>query len=119
MAEAHGLVRGKRHAAHATTDVSCFDVQELGWVAQCCRRRVIPRLAEAFDASDGDFGLADLFVARYAADEQRALEEHEDGRDAMSSRNLASMASRSSGIGHPSRSSCRSTEASRGAAHNS
>ena len=78
-AEAHGLERGARHAAHATTDVSCFDVPQLQWVAAACSERVVPRLAEAFDASAWDFELADLFVARYAADGQRALEEHEDG----------------------------------------
>ena len=77
--EAHGLERGARHAAHATTDVSCFDVPQLQWVAAACSERVVPRLAEAFDASAWDFELADLFVARYAADGQRALEEHEDG----------------------------------------
>ena len=134
-AEAHGLEQGARHAAHATTDVSCFDVQELRWVVPCCRQRIMTRLAEAFGGDniledptfsdrlsaswgDGtsDFVLSDLFVARYSADGQRALEEHEDGRDAVSSSNLASMASRSlSAIGHHSRSSCRSTMASRAA----
>ena len=78
-AEAHGLERGARHAAHATTDVSCFDVPQLQWVAAACSERVVRRLAEAFDAPAWDFELADLFVARYAADGQRALEEHEDG----------------------------------------
>ena len=119
-AEAHGLERGARHAAHATTDVSCFDVPQLQWVAAACSERVVPRLAEAFDAPAWDFELADLFVARYAADGQRALEEHEDGRDAVSSSNIASMASHSlCAIGHHSRSSCPSTTASRGVAHNS
>ena len=78
-AEARGLERGARHAAHATTDVSCFDVPQLQWVAAACSERIVPRLAEAFDAPAWDFELADLFVARYAADEQRELEEHEDG----------------------------------------
>ena len=81
-AEAQGLLLGARHAAHATTDVSCLDAKELRWIAAECRRRVLPRFAQAFsvdDASDGEFVLADLFVARYAADAQRALAEHEDG----------------------------------------
>ena len=97
-AEAHGLERGARHAAHATTDVSCFDVPQLRWVVPCCRQRIVARLAEAFGGEniaedpnssfkvraswgDGtaDFVLCDLFVARYSADGQRALEEHEDG----------------------------------------
>ena len=97
-AEAHGLERGARHAAHETTDVSCFDVPQLRWVVPCCRQRILTRLAEAFggdnisedpnssfkvSASWGDgtseFVLCDLFVARYTADGQRALEEHEDG----------------------------------------
>ncbi len=75
-AEAHGLERGARHAAHETTDVSCLDEQVLRWVATACSERVLPRLAEAFGLDD--LVLADLFVARYAADGQRALEEHED-----------------------------------------
>ena len=81
MAETVGLQRGKRHAAHATTDVSCLDEQVLRWVAGACSERVVPRLAEAFGVDDlsPDLVLADLFVARYAADGQRALEEHEDG----------------------------------------
>ena len=120
IAEKIGLVRGARHAAHATTDVSCLDEKVLRWVAGACIERVVPRLAEAFgygsDIVSPDLVLADLFVARYSADGQRALEEHEDGRDAVSSSNLASMASRSlSAIGHHSRSSCRSTMASRAA----
>ena len=81
-AEAQGLLLGARHAAHATTDVSCLDAKELRWIAAECQRRVLPRFAQAFtvdDSSDGDFVLADLFVARYAADAQRALAEHEDG----------------------------------------
>ena len=76
-AEAHGLERGARHAAHATTDVSCFDVPQLRWVAAACSERVVPLLAKLFGVDD--LVLADLFVARYAADGQRALEEHEDG----------------------------------------
>ena len=76
-AEAHGLERGARHAAHATTDVSCFDVPQLRWVAATCSERVVPLLAKLFGVDD--LVLADLFVARYAADGQRALEEHEDG----------------------------------------
>ena len=121
IAEKIGLVRGARHAAHATTDVSCLDEKALRWVAGACIERVVPRLAEAFgygsDIVSPDLVLADLFVARYSADGQRALEEHEDGREAVSSSNLASMASRSlCAIGHPSRSSCRSTTASRAAA---
>ena len=76
-AEAHGLERGARHAAHATTDVSCFDVPQLRWVAGACSERVVPLLAKLFGVDD--LVLADLFVARYAADGQRALEEHEDG----------------------------------------
>ena len=77
MAEKIGLVRGARHAAHETTDVSCLDEQVLRWVAAACSERVVPRLAETFGVDD--LVLADLFVARYAADGQRALEEHEDG----------------------------------------
>ena len=120
IAEKIGLVRGARHAAHATTDVSCLDEKVLRWVAGACIERVVPRLAEAFgygsDIVSPDLVLADLFVARYSADGQRALEEHEDGRDAVSSSNLASMASRSlCAIGHHSRSSCRSTMALRAA----
>ena len=76
-AEAHGLERGSRHTAHATTDVSCFDVPQLRWVAAVCSERVLPLLAKLFSVDD--LVLADLFVARYAADGQRALEEHEDG----------------------------------------
>ena len=76
-AEAHGLERGARHAAHATTDVSCFDVPQLRRVAATCSERVVPLLAKLFGVDD--LVLADLFVARYAADGQRALEEHEDG----------------------------------------
>ena len=76
-AEAHGLERGARHAAHATTDVSCFDVPQLRWVAAACSERVVPLLVKLFGVDD--LVLADLFVARYVADGQRALEEHEDG----------------------------------------
>ena len=83
IAEKIGLVRGARHAAHATTDVSCLDEKALRWVAGACIERVVPRLAEAFgygsDIVSPDLVLADLFVARYSADGQRALEEHEDG----------------------------------------
>ena len=83
IAEKIGLVRGARHAAHATTDVSCLDEKALRWVAGACIERVVPRLAEAFgygsDIVSPDLVLADLFVARYSADGQRALDEHEDG----------------------------------------
>ena len=70
--------------------MSCLDEKALRWVAGACIERVVPRLAEAFGYGATvvapDLVLADLFVARYSVDGQRALE-HEDGRDAVSSSN--------------------------------
>ena len=82
-AEAHAAARGgwtsARHAAHATTDVPAGDVPGVAdWIFAAARTRLLPRLEEVFGLEDALI-VDDLFVAKYDADGQRELPEHEDG----------------------------------------
>lgn len=80
-ATAHAASRGgwtsARHAAHPTTDVDVKHVEDLEWLSTKLSTDLLPTMSGAFDI--GDLVIADLFVAKYDAQGQRDLPEHEDG----------------------------------------
>ena len=88
-AEAHAAaIKGgwttRRHAAYPTTDLDTKDIKTLRFPIQnLVYRRIIPRLAKAFDLHELKLGIGEVFIAKYEAKAgaQRSLATHTDGSD--------------------------------------
>ena len=85
--EAHALTVGwetKRHDNYPTTDIDTANIPTLVYpVHNIVYRKIIPKMAKAFDLNPLKLGIGEVFVAKYEAErgKQRSLAAHTDGSD--------------------------------------
>ena len=87
-AEAHAQKVGSwetdRHESYPTTDFDTADVPALKFpIHNIVYRKVIPRIAKAYDIDPLKLGINEVFIAKYSADKgaQKSLAKHVDGSD--------------------------------------
>lgn len=87
-AEAHATEVGgwetDRHENYPTTDFDTADIPALAFPIQnITYRKIIPKIAEAYELDPLRVGISEVFIAKYSAEKgaQKSLAKHVDGSD--------------------------------------
>ena len=81
-AEQVGGWETQRHESYPTTDFDTADIPTLKFPIQnIVYRKIVPRMAKAYDLDPLKLGISEVFIAKYAPSGQRSLAQHVDGSD--------------------------------------
>lgn len=81
-AEENGGWTKTRHEHHPTTDIDTADIKSVKFkVENVVYRRLVPPIATAFELDPDLIGIREVFIAKYAHDDQKSLEKHVDDSD--------------------------------------